>query len=100
MIRTTDLNYAAILITLGLARLTKTLAPEPPERMITFELTVSAENLERAQALEQGYNELSIEAFIDQSGEHGGNVYITLGQYLDGIQRVRRAMRGVQAVRR
>lgn len=96
MIRTTDLSYAAILIATGLARMTNALPPEPPERMITFELAVSEQNRERALGLEQGYNDLPLAIY---HGEQG-NVHITLGDFLNAIQRVRRTMRGVQAVRR
>jgi hypothetical protein len=93
MISTSDLNYAAILITLGLGRLSHALPPQDGGRLITFELAVSDENLERARALEQGYNDLGLSA-------PGGAPALTLGDFLDGVQRVRRSMRGVQAASR
>ena len=96
MILTSDLNYAAILIALGLGRLSQALAPQDGGRLITFELTVSAENMERARSLEQGYNDLALsDALSPEAGDP-----ITLGRFLDGVQRVRRSMRAVPTVRR
>jgi hypothetical protein len=96
MIVTSDLNYAAILIALGLGHLSQALAPQDGGRLITFELIVPAENLERARTLELGYNELPLfdplqAADVDR---------ITLGRFLDGVQRVRRSMRAASVARR
>ncbi len=93
MIITSDLNYAAILIALGLGRLSQAMPPQDGGRLITFELTVSDENLERARSLEQGYNDLAL------SAERDSTVALTLGDFLDGVQRVRRSMRSARAVR-
>ena len=88
MIRTTDVNYAATLIALGIGRISKA-APLDGGRLITFELTVSDEDMELAQELEQGYNDL--ELTLNRYRFVG-----SLSDFLDGIQRVRRAMRAVQ----
>ncbi len=94
MIRTTNLDLAGILIALGLGRISGTLPPQDGERLVTLEIAVPDVNLERAQALEHGYDAIGL---VQPDGTSLG---ITLGDFLDGVQRARRAMRGARAVQR
>jgi hypothetical protein len=94
VIRTTNIDLAGILIALGLGRITGTLTPQNGERLVTLEISVADVNLERAQSLEHGYDAIGL------VGPDGASLGVSLGDFLDGVQRARRAMRGARAVQR
>jgi hypothetical protein len=94
MLRTTNLDLAGILVALGLGRISGTLPPQDGERLVTIELTISDANLERAQSLEHDFDTIGLVQ------PDGTSLSITLGDFLDGVQRARRAMRGARAVQR
>ena len=104
MIRTTSIDYAAILIALKLARLTAVLPPKEGERLATFELTVAetplrdgGTNLDWARELEMEYGSVSMDY---QADGMKGILHANLGTFVDAVQRVRRAMIASRAVQR
>jgi hypothetical protein len=94
-IATSDLNYAAVLIALGIGQLTSARPAQQGSRLIAFELVVAPEDLQQARDLEQRYDDLRLLAPNPATTRE-----ITLGRFLDGVQRARRAMRDAQAVAR
>jgi len=88
-IHTTDLHYAGLLIALGLAKLHGTLPPHDSERFYTFELSIAEENLERARDLEREYGDIDLPT----------SPPITISRFLDGAQRMRRAMAALRNAR-